>query len=203
MVSPTTALHPTRLNRDEEQTFKERLIRALKDRRVLRSLSLELAFEKVRRTRFVDEVYIREPGALRWTRRGPADFERPDQWLELIYADEALVTALDEDGLPTSASTAPWLMALMLEALELFPGAHVLEIGTGSGYNTAILAAIVKNPRLLVSIELDEHRARAAGQWLEVTDAGIEIVNGNGLDGYPQRAPYDRIIATASYSSIP
>lgn len=81
--------------------------------------------------------------------------EGDDEWRQGVYADEALVTQLNGDddaalaarrgqtveGVPTSSSSAPALMAAMLHSLDLAQGMSVLEVGTGSGYNAALLAA--------------------------------------------------------------
>jgi protein-L-isoaspartate(D-aspartate) O-methyltransferase len=93
-------------------------------------------------------------------------------------------------------------MALMLEALDIRPSHRVLEVGTGTGYNAALLAQYLGDDSV-VSVEVDadvaEH-ARAA-----LIDAGYSptVVTDDGANGYAPGAPYDRIIATCSAPSIP
>ena len=64
------------------------------------------------------------------------------------YEDTSIVVKSDADGLPVSASTQPALMAVMLEQLGLAAGHRVLEVGTGTGYNAALIAEIVGDPRV-------------------------------------------------------
>lgn len=114
------------------------------------------------------------------------------------YEDTAIAIKSDADGLPVSASSQPAIMAVMLEQLGLSAGQRVLEIGTGSGYNAALIARIVGDSGAVVTIDvepdlIDQARARlAAAGFAEVT-----VVCGDGADGVPGRAPYDRIIVTA------
>src|ERR1044071_7992324 len=87
--------------------------------------------------------------------------DRPGQWWphetsKEAYTDEALVTKLNTYHLPCSSSSQPSIMALMLEALSLQSGQHVLEIGTGTGYNAALLAELVGPTGSVVSVERDE-----------------------------------------------
>jgi protein-L-isoaspartate(D-aspartate) O-methyltransferase len=89
-------------------------------------------------------------------------------------------------------------MAIMLEQLGLASGHRVLEIGTGSGYNAALIAQIVGDSGSVVTIDVeadlaDQARASLAAAGL----AGVTVVCGDGMDGVPGHAPYDRIIVTA------
>ena len=89
----------------------------------------------------------------------------------------------------------------MSEALRLVPGMNVLEIGTGSGYQTAILSAMGVR---VSSIEIRPQLAKRAAMVL--ADIGVHDVNlhvGNGFEGIAESAPYDRIIVTASPNTIP
>src|SRR3989440_8507888 len=90
----------------------------------------------------------------------------PGRPLEQVYRDEAILTRRDAGGAPTSSSSQPAMMALMLEQLRLEPGQRVLEIGAGTGYNAALLATIV-GPRRVVSVELDPETAAEARDALE------------------------------------
>lgn len=71
----------------------------------------------------------------------------PDTPLDRVYSGEAIVTRFGPNGLPTSSSSEPAVMAAMLEQLQPQPGERVLEIGAGTGYNAAILAYMVGPPR--------------------------------------------------------
>jgi protein-L-isoaspartate(D-aspartate) O-methyltransferase len=122
--------------------------------------------------------------------------------LEAIYADEVLVIQ-QRDGLPTSSSSQPSIMALMLEALDARPGHRVLEIGLGTGYNAALLSTLVGPGGTVSSVDIDETLVAAAARTL--TDGGYEVATAtaDGRLGWPAGAPYDRIIVTASTPRIP
>jgi len=114
------------------------------------------------------------------------------------YRDEAFVIKCGPDGVPVSSSSQPAMMAIMLDQLGLRPGHRVLEIGSGSGYNAAVMAAIVGPRGKVVSIDIDPElvtRARAS-----LAAAGYDTVTvmcADGGFGDPDDAPFDRIIVTA------
>lgn len=121
-----------------------------------------------------------------------------------VYQDRALVTKMDEAGIPCSSSSQPSVMAAMLEGLQLQPGQNVLEIGAGTGYNAALLATIVGEEGYVISIEIDEELAQQARQRLaKLGIHNVEVVVGDGAKGYSKAAPYDRIIAAAGFRQIP
>jgi protein-L-isoaspartate(D-aspartate) O-methyltransferase len=154
----------------------------------------------VPRERFIpDRIYVRNPPGHRLEPlRRDAD---PGRWAALVGSDEPVVTAVAQDAMgvvAVSSSTAPWLMAQMLAALRLEPGMTVLEIGTGTGFNAACLAAL---GAAVTSVEIDPviaGRARAS-----LTGYDVEVITGNGEFGWPSRAPFDRVIATASTHTVP
>ncbi len=117
---------------------------------------------------------------------------------EAAYQDEAFVIKLGPDGIPVSSSSQPMMMAIMLEQLGLEPGHRVLEVGTGSGYNAAVMAHVTGTAGSVVTVDIDSelvHRARAS---LAAAGYGRVIVRrGDGGYGEPDYAPYDRIIVTA------
>ncbi|MGH9919819.1 MAG: methyltransferase domain-containing protein [Nitrososphaerales archaeon] len=124
--------------------------------------------------------------------------------LEAIYRPgAALVTATDRRGLPISSSSAPGVMAPMLEALDLHPGLRVLEVGTGTGYNAALLSRLVGQRGHVTSVELDPDIARKARRILKTNRHPVTVVTGDARLGWAARAPFDRIIVTASSDSIP
>jgi len=95
----------------------------------------------------------------------------------------------------------PFIVALMTDLLEVGPEDTVLEIGTGMGYQSAVLAALAHK---VCTIELIEPLAQQAVK--RIASAGmknVEIRIGNGYNGWPERAPFDRIIATAAPDLIP
>ncbi|MFT5526685.1 MAG: protein-L-isoaspartate(D-aspartate) O-methyltransferase [Pirellulaceae bacterium] len=122
------------------------------------------------------------------------DFVLPAQ-REIAYSDQALPIDCQQ------TISQPYVVALMTEALSLEPHHKVLEIGTGSGYQTAILAEL---SGAVVSIERHEQLASEAARRLEVHGyKNVEIEVGDGALGDPQKSPYDRIIITAAASHIP
>jgi protein-L-isoaspartate(D-aspartate) O-methyltransferase len=127
-----------------------------------------------------------------------------EEWLSAIYRDQALTTQIDRRGLPTSSSSQPSLMAVMLEQLSISPGMRILEIGTGTGYNAALLAVLAEDPCLVTTVDLDPALIDLArSRIVHAVGTGMTICACNGLNGYQPHAPYDRIIATGSFLPVP
>jgi len=122
----------------------------------------------------------------------------PGEPAALVYEDTAIVIKSDADGLPVSASTQPAMMAIMLEQLGLAAGQRVLEVGTGTGYNAALIAEIVGDRGSVVTIDVEPDLAdRARASLAAAGCANVAVVCGDGANGVPGHAPYDRIIVTA------
>lgn len=95
----------------------------------------------------------------------------------------------------------PYIVAFMTQALDLAPGHRVLEVGTGSGYQAAVLAALVKD---VYTIEIVPALAEQASATLSALGLGnIQVRTGNGYLGWPEHAPYDRIMVTAAPDEVP
>ena len=95
----------------------------------------------------------------------------------------------------------PYIVAYMTEALKLEAAHRVLEVGTGCGYQTAVLAEIARE---VYSIEvIDELAARARGTLDALGYKNIEVRAGDGHDGWPEHAPFDRILVAAAPPEIP
>ena len=95
----------------------------------------------------------------------------------------------------------PYIVALMTDLLETEPGQRVLEVGTGSGYQAAILSGLVGR---VYSIEIVEPLASEAGERLaRLGYANVEVRAGDGYLGWPEQAPFDRIIVTAGAPHVP
>jgi protein-L-isoaspartate(D-aspartate) O-methyltransferase len=94
----------------------------------------------------------------------------------------------------------PYIVALMTQALRLTPASRVLEVGTGSGYQAAILAQITPH---VWSIEALPELAAAAGERLRGLGYAIAVQTGDGRLGWPEHAPFDGIIVTAAASDVP
>jgi protein-L-isoaspartate(D-aspartate) O-methyltransferase len=122
-----------------------------------------------------------------------------------LFVPEALeYAAYEDDALPIGEGqtiSQPYIVALMTQELRLTGGETVLEIGTGSGYQVAILAQLARRVVTIERIELLAECARCLLSDLGVTN--VEYLVGDGTLGNPERGPYDRIIVTASAPVIP
>jgi len=124
---------------------------------------------------------------------------------ERFVPDDLRASAYDDAPLPIGHGqtiSAPSMIAIMLEEADLGPGENVLEIGTGCGYHAALLAEIV-GPDRVVSVERIPALADLARANLAACGYRVEVVVGDGTLGYPPRAPYDCVIATAGAPRIP
>ena len=159
--------------------LRARLVGELRARGDVRTSRVATAFGRVPRHVFVS-------GA-------PAD----------VYADRAIAIKLD-DGVPISSSSQPAIMAQMLEMLELRGGERVLEIGTGSGYNAALLAELVGPQGTVATIDIDADLVASGRRHLD--DAGyaqVRTIVADGAEGDPEGAPFDAIVATVGVEQIP
>ena len=122
----------------------------------------------------------------------------PDLAAAQAYQDEAFVIKTDEDGLPVSSSSQPAIMAIMLEQLDIGPGQRVLEIGTGTGYNAALMSYLVGPQGTVISVDIDADLVEKARANLAAAGyPGVIVGCGDGGFGAPDYAPFDRIIVTA------
>ena len=122
---------------------------------------------------------------------------------ETAYADRAVTVKTVADGTAISSASQPTIVACMLELSQLAPGHRVLEIGTGTGYNAALLASVVGAEGHVVTIELDDDLAVTAERRLGQHGFDrVSVVVGDGVDGNPPAAPYDVVIVTTGAPSI-
>ncbi|MBV9013236.1 MAG: methyltransferase domain-containing protein [Pseudonocardiales bacterium] len=166
------------------------------------------AFLAVPRHLFVPDLVWRDPG----DGCGPQPVrraEQPQAWLEIVYRDEPVITQINDGDstaphtLYTSSTSMPSIVAEMLTALRAEPGMNVLEIGTGTGWNTALLAHRLGGQHV-TSVEIDPHLSAHAQKAL--ADAGysaVTVLTSDGALGHPPRAPYDRVISTACVYQVP
>ena len=120
----------------------------------------------------------------------------PDVPIEKAYSDQPLATAHGQ------TISQPYMVALMTQRLRVEPNARVLEIGTGSGYQTAILAQL---GAIVVSLEQDEFLAQRARDTLGELgySSNVTIIQTDGSLGWPPARPYDRILVTAAVPHLP
>ena len=131
--------------------------------------------------------------------RAMADVPReqfvPSEMVPYAYADNALPIGAGQ------TISQPFIVALMTDLLEPTPGDRILEIGTGSGYQAAVLSGLV---RQVYSIEILPELARLAGErFAQLGYRNIEVRSGDGYRGWPEEAPFDGIIVTAAVSHVP
>jgi len=113
----------------------------------------------------------------------------------VAYADQALPIACGQ------TISQPYVVAYMTEQLAVSPSHRVLEVGTGSGYQAAVLSRLARE---VVSIERYRTLADQARERLKSLGYdNVEVVTGDGFAGVPDRAPYDRIMVTAAAETLP
>ena len=139
---------------------------------------------------------IQSPSVEGAFRAVPRHLFLPDVSLERVYSDDAILTKRI-DGEVVSSSSQPAIMAIMLEQLQLQPGHRVLEIGAATGYNAGLMAHLVGDSGLVVTVDIDEDLVEGAREHLAAAGLDrVSVVCRDGGLGYPDRAPYDRIILT-------
>lgn len=164
--------------REDERTreLRQRLVEKLKAEGQIRTPAVEKAFLAVPRHLFVP----------------------PEVTAEEAYRDEVISL------LPgVSTLSQPSIVALMLEELAVEAGSGVLEIGTASGYNAALLSCLTGDPALVHTVEIDPHLARQAQRNLERAGyGGVRVRAGDGSLGWAEAAPFTRIVLTAEADSL-
>ncbi|MFC0861653.1 methyltransferase, FxLD system [Sphaerimonospora cavernae] len=164
---------------DAEQ-LRDALIEQIRDLGKLRSAQVEAAFRAIPRHLFL-----------------------PDVDLPTAYARRPVIIKRGDDGTALSSASSPDLVAAMLEQLDLRPGHRVMEIGAATGINAALLAELVGRSGQVVTIEIDGDLADGARAALAAAGYHqVEVVCADGASGYPARAPYDRVIATAGAGDL-
>ncbi|MFG3409404.1 methyltransferase domain-containing protein [Streptomyces sp. NPDC048142] len=177
---------------------RAKLAQALVDSGDVTDSDWQAAFERVPRHVFVPYFYDHTGRKI-----SADDAETRDQWFDAVHEDRALVTHRT-DGAATSSSSQPSIMATMLEALRVEDGVGMkaLEIGTGTGYNAALLAHRLGS-HFVTTVDTEPELITAARARL--AEAGYEprVVLADGAYGHAELAPYDRIIATCRIDSVP
>src|SRR5262249_8915209 len=123
---------------------------------------------------------------------------------ELFVPPEARARAYEDRPAPIGYGqtiSQPYVVAFMTEALDVKPDNTVLEIGTGSGYQAAILSTMAKQ---VYTIEIVRELAKSAAETLSrLGHRNVAVLHGDGYHGWPEKAPFDRIILTASAAEVP
>jgi protein-L-isoaspartate(D-aspartate) O-methyltransferase len=138
---------------------------------------------------------VQDPSVLAAMETVPRHEFVPEEYLQSAYSDGALPIGYGQ------TISQPYIVALMTELLELDEGDRVLEIGTGSGYQAAVLAEIVDE---VYTVEIIPELAKAARERLDRLGYGnIVSANADGYYGWEKYAPYDAIIVTAAPDHVP
>jgi protein-L-isoaspartate(D-aspartate) O-methyltransferase len=132
---------------------------------------------------------------------------RPDNWDEhaaALYSDQPLILAGDDDQNLISTISQPSFVLRMLDLLQVLPGQSVFELGTGSGWNAALLGHLVGERGRVVSVEIvGDVAAGAVAALRKIGRPHVQVIIGDGGDGYMDGAPYDRAIFTAGTYDVP
>ena len=138
---------------------------------------------------------ISDQGVLNAMIKIPRHLFVPEPYTESAYEDMPLPIGLNQ------TISQPYIVAFMTEALRLKPTDRVLEIGTGSGYQAAVLAEICDS---VYTIDIFEQLADRAGKTLhQLGYKNITVKHGDGYQGWPEYAPFDAIIVTCAPTRIP
>ncbi len=137
---------------------------------------------------------ISDSGILKAFKAVPRHLFVPEDLKASAYADCPLPIGSHQ------TISQPFMVALMTKVLKLSPGMSVLEIGTGSGYQAAILSSIASQ---VYTVERIPELAKKAKQILDSLGYQVEMKVADGTLGWPEHAPYDRIIITAAAPEIP
>ncbi|MFE9881959.1 methyltransferase domain-containing protein [Streptomyces sp. NPDC005784] len=155
------------------------------------------AFASVPRHLFVPRFY-RQDGTGAWQPLTGTDPAYP----EAVYSNTALTTQLDEHGVPTSSSSQPSIMLAMLESLDVSESNRILELGTGTGYNAALLCHRLGDANV-TSIDINPGLVETAARHLRQAGFNPTLAIRDGAEGYPDNGPYQRIISTVGLHTIP
>lgn len=156
---------------------------------------MSLAARKIRLIMALRRSGVTDTNVLAAIERIPREDFVPESFHDQAYEDKALPIGQGQ------TISQPQIVALMTQALELTPRHKVLEVGTGSGYQAAVLARLC---RRVYTVErhrplLREAEARFAALRL----SNITTMTGDGMKGWPAQAPFDRIIVTAAAAELP
>ncbi|WP_370324527.1 protein-L-isoaspartate O-methyltransferase [Euzebya sp.] len=167
------------MTRTDPDALRDRMVADLRASGAVTSEAVATALRAVPRHRFVPEL-------------APV----------VAYANRAQAT-LVRDGETLSSISQPAMVAMMLERAELRDGHRVLEIGTGTGYNAALMAHLVRPLGHVVTVDIEPalvERARATLAELGIAD--VTAITADGREGLAAEAPFDRVVVTAGAAEV-
>ncbi|RLE38577.1 protein-L-isoaspartate O-methyltransferase [Candidatus Woesearchaeota archaeon] len=155
--------------------MKQKLIERWEAEGIVHNKEIIKAFKKIKREQFI-----------------------PKEMKDQAYGDYPLPIGCEQ------TISQPSTIVFMLELLDLKPGQKVLEIGSGSGYNSALIAQIVGNEGEVITVDVHVDLVEKAKKNLKKANIrNVKVVLADGSLGYKEEAPYDRIIATCACPDIP
>ena len=156
---------------------------------------MSLAARKIRLIMALRRSGVTDTAILAAMERIPRQDFVPDSFHDQAYEDRALPIGQGQ------TISQPQIVALMTQALDVTPRHKVLEIGTGSGYQTAVLSRLA---RRVYTVERHQQLLREAeARFAKLQIHNITAIAGDGMKGWPAQAPFDRIIVTAAASALP
>ncbi len=160
--------------------------------------SIAVDFDEARRLMVDGQIRSRGVGAetvLAAMEAVPRHEFVPEEYRRYAYEDTPLPIGLEQ------TISQPYIVALMTELVSPEAGDRILEVGTGSGYQAAVIAEIVDS---VYTIEIIPRLAQSAGRLLDRLEiANVEVRTGDGYMGWPEHAPFDGILVTAGATQIP
>ncbi|WP_228975051.1 methyltransferase domain-containing protein [Streptomyces sp. DH12] len=180
---------------------RRRLVAVLDAAGALPDPAWRAAFAEVPRHVFVPAYHVGGIDGREWLRHDDPEPGARLRWLSGAYEDRPLGTLL-HDGDVVSSASQPSLMADMLHALDVRDGDTALEVGTGTGYNAALLCHRLGDAHV-TTVDLDADITAAAAAHLRRAGHHPAVVTGDGARGCPERAPFDVVVATCALPSVP
>lgn len=143
--------------------------------------------------------YISKPEVISAMMKVPRHIFVPKEIQSYAYHDSPQKIGLGQ------TISAPHMVGIMAEKLDLKPGQKVLEIGGGSGYHAAVVAEIIGKEGHIYSVEYVEALARRGRENIQKAGLGeiVTIIHGDGSEGFSEHAPYDRIFVTCASPDVP
>jgi len=155
------------------------------------------SFTRLRKEMVVSTILhrgISDPTVLQVMETVPRHLFVPSEYLDQAYEDHPLPIGYGQ------TISQPYIVALMTDKLQVKRGDKVLEIGTGSGYQAAVLAQLGVD---VYSVEIVPQLAQAAGERLKQLGYAVAVKQGDGYYGWEEHAPYDAIVVTAAPDHVP
>ncbi len=186
----------------ETLELRKALVDSLRKKGYLHRDDIAEAFLNIKREDFIWSLW--QKTAEGWKSYPVNRHDVSPEIAELIYRDDSIPILVEDDNI-ISSSSQPAVMSVMIEEADIRKGDRVLEVGTGSGYNAAVLSKVVGKEGKVITTEINEtvyNLARAAFKNAGLSE-DIILLNRNAVEGVPEHAPFDVIVVTSSTPEIP